>query len=116
MTSATSVTPAQTPKPASSSAGSLKDVIAAPTAICTIDGIEGMFFDVHLHRIYLTALDGYVQVIQQIDTNHYKSIARFFTGHHAGTSQFVPSMNLLCVAVPPVEGQAAEIWLFQPKP
>ena len=82
----------------------------------TIDGIEGMYFDVHLHRIYLTALDGYVQVIQQIDTNHYKPIARFFTGHHAGTSQFVPSMNLLCVAVPPVEGQAAEIWLFQPKP
>src|SRR3979409_862364 len=41
MTSATSVTPTQTPKPASSSAGSLKDVIAAPTAICTIDGIEG---------------------------------------------------------------------------
>src|SRR5712692_8830034 len=40
MTSATSTTPA-TPKPASSSAGSLKDVIAAPTAICTIDGIEG---------------------------------------------------------------------------
>jgi len=41
MTSATSVTPTQTPKPAPSSAGSLKDVIAAPTAICTIDGIEG---------------------------------------------------------------------------
>src|SRR5712691_5063024 len=41
MTSATSVTPTQTSKPASSSAGSLKDVIAAPTAICTIDGIAG---------------------------------------------------------------------------
>src|SRR6266851_1598308 len=44
MTSATSPTPtspAQTQKPAQSSAGSLKDVIAAPTAICTIDGIEG---------------------------------------------------------------------------
>src|SRR5437660_4210245 len=41
MTSATSVTPTQTAKPAPSSAGSLKDVIAAPTAICTIDGIEG---------------------------------------------------------------------------
>src|SRR5437660_10260746 len=40
MTSATSVTPAQTAKPAAS-AGSLKDVIAAPTAICTIDGIAG---------------------------------------------------------------------------
>src|SRR5260370_4121335 len=80
----------------------------------TIDGIVRVYFDVDLHRIYLTALDGYVQVIQQIDINQYKSIARFFTGHHAGTSQFVPSMNLLCVAVPPVEGQAAEIWLFQP--
>src|SRR5436190_5700076 len=41
MTSATSVTPTQTAKPAPSSAGSLKDVIAAPTAICTIDGIAG---------------------------------------------------------------------------
>src|SRR5437868_13889662 len=40
MTSATSVTPTQTAKPAAS-AGSLKDVIAAPTAICTIDGIAG---------------------------------------------------------------------------
>jgi citrate synthase len=40
-TSATSATPAQPPKPTPSSAGSLKDVIAAPTAICTIDGIEG---------------------------------------------------------------------------
>src|SRR5260221_2466849 len=40
MTSATSVTPTQTPKPAAS-AGSLKDVIAATTAICTIDGIAG---------------------------------------------------------------------------
>jgi DNA-binding beta-propeller fold protein YncE len=81
----------------------------------TIDGVEGMYFDHKLRRIYLTALDGYVQVIQQIDVNHYKSIARFFTGHHAGTSQFVTDLNLLCVAVPPVEGQAAEIWLFQPK-
>ena len=82
----------------------------------TIDGVESMYLDAKLHRLYLTALDGYLQVIQQIDADHYRTIARFFTGHHAGTSQFVPNLNLLCVAVPPVEGQAAEIWLFQPKP
>jgi DNA-binding beta-propeller fold protein YncE len=82
----------------------------------TIDGIEGIYLDTKLHRIYLTALDGYVQVIQQLDVDHYKTIARFFTGHHAGTSQWVPNLNLFCVAVPPVDGQAAEIWLFQPKP
>ena len=40
MTSAT-VSQSTQPKPAPSSAGSLKDVIAAPTAICTIDGIAG---------------------------------------------------------------------------
>src|ERR687885_284213 len=39
MTSAT-VTQAQQ-KPAQPAAGSLKDVVAAPTAICTIDGLEG---------------------------------------------------------------------------
>lgn len=86
------------------------------TGMDTIDGVESMYYDTKLHRIYMTALDGYVQVIQQIDADHYKTIARFFTGHHAGTSQWVPNMNLLAVAVPPVDGQAAEIWLFQPKP
>src|SRR5438445_6780325 len=41
MTSVTSATATQPAKPAASTAGSLKDVIAAPTAISTIDGIEG---------------------------------------------------------------------------
>jgi DNA-binding beta-propeller fold protein YncE len=86
------------------------------TTLDAIDGVESMYLDTKLHRLYLTALDGYLQVIQQVDADHYKTIARFFIGHHAGTSQFVPNLNLLCVAVPPVEGQAAEIWLFQPKP
>jgi phosphate transport system substrate-binding protein len=80
-----------------------------------IDGVESIYFDARLHRIYMTALDGFVQVIQQFDRDHYTTIARFFTGHHAGTSQFVPGMNLFCVAVPPVEGQTAAIWLFEPK-
>src|SRR5438094_9539854 len=38
MTSATVTDPH---KPAQPAAGSLKDVVAAPTAICTIDGAEG---------------------------------------------------------------------------
>src|SRR5919204_3943833 len=37
----TSATVSQAQKPSQPAAGSLKDVIAAPTAICTIDGIEG---------------------------------------------------------------------------
>src|SRR5437764_6199946 len=41
MTSAPSTHTAETPKSSVSSAGSLKDVVAAPTAICTIDGIAG---------------------------------------------------------------------------
>lgn len=81
-----------------------------------IEGVESMYFDAKLHRIYMTALDGFVQVVQQVDADHYKTIARFFTGHHAGTSQWVSDMNLFAVAVPPVDGQTAAIWLFQPKP
>src|ERR687883_1165344 len=37
----TSATVTQAQKPAQPAAGSLKDVVAAPTAICTIDGLEG---------------------------------------------------------------------------
>lgn len=86
------------------------------TALDVVEGVESMYFDAKLHRVYMTALDGFVQVIQQVDADHYKTIARFFTGHHAGTSQWVPGMNLFAVAVPPVDGQTAEILLFKPKP
>jgi citrate synthase len=37
----TSATVTQTAKPAPAATGSLKDVVAAPTAICTIDGVAG---------------------------------------------------------------------------
>ena len=48
MTSAT-VGQSTQPKPAQPTAGSLKDVIAAPTAICTIDGLAGKL----IYRGYL---------------------------------------------------------------
>ena len=85
------------------------------TTLDTIDGVESMYLDTKLHRLYLTALDGYLQVIQQVDADQLlkrsldSSLPVTMAGIPAGLS---PISNLLCVAVPPVEGQAAEICAF----
>ncbi|WP_263366270.1 YncE family protein [Edaphobacter bradus] len=82
----------------------------------SLSGIEGMYFDAAHKRIYVTGLDGNVQAIQTIDPDHYKELARFFTGPKAGTSIFIPKLNLFCVALPPADGKVAEVWLFEPLP
>ena len=81
-----------------------------------IGGIEGMYFDAAHKKIYTTGLDGIVEVYQQLDPDHYKSIATFPIVPKAGTSIFIPQLNRFCVAAPPYDGHAAQVWVFQPLP
>lgn len=81
-----------------------------------IGGIEGMYFDAEHKRIYTTGLDGMVEAYQENDPDHYESIAKFLIVPKAGTSIFVPQLNLFCVAAPPYEDHVAEVWLFEPLP
>jgi citrate synthase len=83
----TSATAAQTQKPAPSSAGSLKDVIAAPTAICTIDGIEGKLIyrgysieDLAAH----TTFDEVVYLLWEGDLPNQKQLTAFTSRLAAG--------------------------------
>jgi DNA-binding beta-propeller fold protein YncE len=82
----------------------------------SVGGIEGMYFDAANKRIYVTGLEGVVEAYQEVDADHYKSIAKIPIVPKAGTSLFIPQLNLFCVAAPPHDGQAAEIWLFEPQP
>jgi DNA-binding beta-propeller fold protein YncE len=82
----------------------------------TIEETSGVAYDAKHCRIYTTGLAGFVHAIQQVDPNHYQTIARFPTGPHAGTSYFMPELNRFFVAVPPHETQSAEVWVFEPLP
>jgi hypothetical protein len=81
-----------------------------------IDGSEGLWYDAPHRRIYSTGLEGYVQAYQQVDPDHYAVLATIRTRDHAGTSQFIPELNRLCVALAPHDHEAAEVWIFEPLP
>ncbi len=81
-----------------------------------VGGIEGMYYDQPHRRIYTTGLEGVVQVYQQESSNRYTTLAKFPIVPKAGTSLFIPQLNLFCVAAPPDGGQPAKIWVFRPLP
>lgn len=78
------------------------------------DATENMYWDAAHRLIYTSSLEGYVQAYRQRDADHYELAATVPTVPHAGTSQLVPGLDELCVAVPPQAGQPAAVWVFRP--
>jgi phosphate transport system substrate-binding protein len=78
------------------------------------DSTENMYWDAAHRLIYTTSLNGYVQAYHQRDANHYDLVTTVRTLPHAGTSQLVPGLDELCVAIPPQAGQPAAVWVFRP--
>ena len=73
---------------------------AVVASVPTVGTLDGLFFDPATRRIYTTGGEGFVDVTQQIDADHYERIARIPTGPIARTSVFVPEWHRLYVAVP----------------
>ena len=86
-----------------------KVVAAVPISSDTDD----LFFDEFNKRLYVSGGEGYVDVIQQIDANHYKPLEKIPTGKRGRTSLLIPELKLFCVATPARPPQSAEIWVFE---
>jgi DNA-binding beta-propeller fold protein YncE len=84
-------------------------VASVPTA-ATLDGLS---FDSSTRRIYTSGGEGFIDVTQQIDADHYERIARISTGPIARTSVFVPEWHRLYVAVPRDKERGAELRVFE---
>lgn len=85
-------------------------VVASVPTVATLDGLS---FDPVTRRIYTTGGEGFVDVTQQIDADHYERIAHIPTGPTARTSVFVPKWRKLYVAVPRDKENAAKLLVFQ---
>jgi DNA-binding beta-propeller fold protein YncE len=88
-------------------------VIASVPTVATLDGLS---FDPATRRIYTSGGEGFVDVTQQIDADHYERIARIATGPIARTSVFVPEWHQLYVAVPRDKERGAELRVFATVP
>jgi DNA-binding beta-propeller fold protein YncE len=85
-------------------------VVASVPTVATLDGLS---FDAALRRIYTSGGEGFVDVTQQIDADHYERIAHIPTGPIARTSVFVPEWRRLYVAVPRDKERSAELRVFE---
>jgi hypothetical protein len=88
-------------------------VVASVPTVATLDGLS---FDSATRRIYTSGGEGFVDVTQQIDADHYERIARIPTGPVARTSIFVPEWHRLYVAVPRDKERGAELRVFEVVP
>lgn len=76
---------------------------------------DDLFYDAARSRVYVIGGQGFIDVLQQKDPDHYERIARYPTAPGARTGLFVPEWSTLFVAVPHRGSQAAEILVYQAK-
>ena len=84
--------------------------VAVVPTVATLDGLS---FDASTRRIYTTGGEGFLDVTQQIDADHYRQIARIPTRPVARTSLLVPHWRRLFVAVPRDKDRPAELRVFE---
>ena len=76
---------------------------------------DDLFYDAAKSRVYVIGGEGFVDVFQQQDADHYNRIARHPTAPGARTGLFVPDWGRLFVAVPHRGEQRAQILVYETK-
>lgn len=81
-----------------------------PVASVTIStGADGIYHDEAHGLLYVSAAEGFVDVIRQVNPNRYRRLTHIPTRPGAATSLFVPAMHRLFVALPQTAAAPAEI-------
>jgi DNA-binding beta-propeller fold protein YncE len=89
-------------------------VAGKPVGDLEISGdTDDLFFDPKLQRLYVSCGEGFVDVIQRRDGDHYERIERVPTRAGARTSFWSPDMSQLYLAVPKRAGQDAELRVYE---
>ena len=74
---------------------------------------DDVFYDSKRHRLYAICGEGYVDIIEQTDSDQYKRAMKVPTASGARTGLFVAERDDLFIAVPHRGRQAAEIRRYQ---
>ncbi len=76
-------------------------------------GVDDMVYDPVRRRIYVACGEGFVNVFEQIDADHYRLLGAVPTGPLGKTGRLVPELNRYFVAVPPHGETPAEVLVFE---
>ena len=75
-------------------------------------GVDDMVFDPATQRVYVAAGEGFVNIYNEVDPDHYKEIGKIPTGPLGKTGLLVPALKEYFVAVPPHGSTCAEVLVF----
>lgn len=73
---------------------------------------DDIFYDAAKKRIYVSCGEGFVNIFQQQDADHYNAIVSIPTAQGARTSLFVPELDRFYLAVPHIGHQESEILAY----
>ena len=76
---------------------------------------DDLFYDAAHSRVYVIGGQGFIDVFEQKDADHYDRVAHLPTAPGSRTGLFVPEWSKLFVAVPHRGEQRAEILVFETK-
>ncbi len=76
---------------------------------------DDLFYDARHGRIYVSCGEGFVDIIEQLDADHYRRREQISAVPGARTSTFSLDLNALFLGVPRRGEQAAEIRVFLAK-
>jgi DNA-binding beta-propeller fold protein YncE len=88
------------------------------TTVASLDisgDTDEVFYDPKRRRLYAVCGEGYIDVIEQENADHYKRTAKIPTASGARTGLFVPELDELFVGVPCRGGQTAAIKRYRVK-
>lgn len=74
---------------------------------------DDIFYDAARKRIYVACGEGFLDVFEQVDSDHYRETSKVPTAPGARTALFVPELSRLYVAVPHRASQQAAIWVYE---
>jgi DNA-binding beta-propeller fold protein YncE len=84
--------------------------VASPEIVADTDDL---FYDAARSRVYIIGGQGFIDVLQQKDADHYDRIARYPTPAGTRTGFFVAELGRLFAAVPHRGEQRAEILVYE---
>ena len=88
---------------------------AMVASVPCVNDSDDLYYDTARKRIYAPGGEGFISVVQQIDPDHYQSLAKIPTTIGARTGLWYEERDRFYLAVPASSKQGAALWVYAPE-
>ncbi len=88
---------------------------AMVASVPCVNDSDDLYYDTARKRIYAPGGEGFISVVQQIDADHYQSLAKVPTTIGARTGLWYEKRDRFYLAVPASSKQGAALWVYAPE-